>query len=203
LFNPYSSNIFWNRFGLDYHRRFRPFRKFKINSFIVGSVFFFQFGQRSGIKGTDGTGFDAVRLLAVQVSIKTKIALAHFSVIFRPELRRIVRAGFQTFDITFCPAKTSVAVYQHDAVIRALGYGIYRAGSGTQRFGTVPAGGNHIADERFRKFAFFSVEHPHPVFRPGRNVVPVLASHTAGTATGASGLIEVESYLHGMFSVLF
>ena len=59
----------------------------------------------------------------------------------------------------------------------------------------------HITDKGFWEFAFFGVVNPHPVFRPGRNVVPVLAGHPAGTAAGASCLIEVKSYLHCLFSL--
>jgi len=54
-----------------------------------------------------------------------------------------------------------------------------------------------------REFALLGVLNTHPVFRSRRYVVPILASHPAGTAPGASGLIKVESYLHYLFSILF
>jgi hypothetical protein len=203
VFNPYLLTVFWYRFGFNDHRRFRPLRIFEIDGFFIVTVFFFQLDQGTGIEGPDRASFDAVRQFAFQVSIETKITFAHFCTLFGPELRRIIGAGFQAFDITFCTAQTGVTVHQHNAVLSAFCYGTHRTGPGTHRFGAMPAGSDPIADEWFRKLSLFGIENPHPVFRSGRDVVPILAGDTAGTAAGASCLIEVESYLHYVFSISY
>ena len=91
----------------------------EIDGFFVGTIFFFKFGQRPGIKGTDRAGFDAVRQLAFQVSIQAVIALTHFGTLIGAELRRVIRAGFQALDVTFFVAQTDVAVHKHDSIFGA------------------------------------------------------------------------------------
>ena len=153
VFTPYLSTIFWYRFGFNDHCRFRPLRVFEIDGFFIVTVFFFQLDQGTGIEGPDRAGLDAVRQFAVQMTVQTEITFAHLGAVLRSELRCIVGAGFQAFDITFCIAQTGVTVHQHDAVFSAFCYGTHRTGLGTHRFGAMPAGSDPIADEWFRKFS--------------------------------------------------
>jgi hypothetical protein len=136
------------------------------------------------------------------VSVDAVVALAHLSPFNGAELGCIVGTRFQAFDIAFFVSDTDMAVHQDDAVLFSFGDGTFRAGRYTDRVDAVPAGGDPVAYEHIWALSPFRIADIHPVFRPGRDVVPVFARHTACAASIASGLIKIKSYLH-VFSPVF
>jgi hypothetical protein len=169
----------------------------------LGTILLPQLVQRACIQGPQWTSLHTNGLFAFEPSFQAKIAFLHLRIRLFPVLGRTIRASLVAEPAARVPAHTRIPVHHHNPVLLSLEDGPHRAGLYAGRLLTVMAGDGKVGYKHVREFSLLQTDHPPPVCGSGRDVVPVLACHTAGIASHTSRLVEVKSKLHRWISYTF